>query len=684
VGRPYAEEIAMLSTTYSWAQAIDVKQLSEAVNMLRGRPLLVVGSGGSASACHFAARLHESHARLSARVLTPLEFIQHPIPQAAGVLLLSASGSNPDILAAAAHAIAAEYTSVVGLCTRSDTPLRRALVLHRHATVIEYTGPSAKDGFLATNSLLLTVVVVARAYGIVLPPELPSLAPSAADSESAMLVAEASRRHTIIALATGWATAAAFDLESKWSEIGFGVVTVTDVRNFAHGRHYGLSRRLEHTVMIGLVTPDEAALTERTFKLLPDDVCRMILTTPLAGESGGIDLLAKVIQLIGAVGSALGLDPGRPVVPAFGRALYHAAIPRRPRVSQSGPNPGNAVVAQRVEDNWIRRKVSPAVWEDATESIREHWRAHCQSWVAAAQSAVIGGVVFDYDGTLCEVDERFETPATAIGEAVARLVDDGLRIGVATGRGDSVLTALRAVIPQRVWPEITVGMYNGGQICMLNEQPCTSDDLRDEIHRVQMLLGASPIIRAVARFRARPTQLTVHAERPLPDGLLQRMVLEALLAADHPIPVDVFASGHTVDIIPRGVSKLLVVEAVRTTIPIVTDLLPSYVDSWTNPPNNETPRIMTIGDQGQAGGNDAPFLAHQLGISVENVSSVFDACWNVAPSGTRRTSALLRYLGALRRDRSGSFRWSVAHASHSGRPTRPPREVVATTPKRGR
>lgn len=645
MGRPYSEELSLLGATYSYTLEITVNQLIEAINELRARPLVVVGSGGSVSSCHFAARLHETHARLPARVLTPLEFIQHPIPQSSGVLLLSAGGSNPDILSAATHAIRTEYAPVVGLCAREGTPLRTQLAKHRYASVFEYAGPSAKDGFLATNSLVLTCALLARAYGVSLPNELPALTTKKNEYEQTLV--EALCHPSIIALAGSWAMAAAMDMESKWSESGFGSVSITDARNFAHGRHYGLSRRMSDTFMLGLATAESLAPVEDTLRRLPSSVETAILQSPLEAEPGALDLLIQIIQITGAVGHRLKLDPGRPRVPAFGRALYHAGITQRVlRREHTGKT--NAP-----EDLWVRRKVTHAVWEGASIKTRTEWRENCQTWVKTAEASPIGAVVFDYDGTLCEVDERYGTPAAAIGAAVTKLVDNGMIIGIATGRGDSVLTAMKAVIPERVWPCVFVGMYNGGVLCRLHERLSIPNEVSAEVARAQAILTASPVLSQVASFRIRPTQLTVRAMQPLPDGLLYRFVLETLKAAPSTPAVDIFTSGHTVDVIVRDASKLRVVDAVRRALP--RDRSTEFA-------------VMTIGDQGQNGGNDEAFLAHHLGLSVEHASSVFDGCWNVAPAGARRTAALLGYLESLRPVASGGFQWSATKASRSRRP----------------
>jgi hypothetical protein len=670
MGRNYARGLSFLGRTYAAALESDIGPLSEAVSSLRARPLIVVGSGGSRSGCTFAATLHEHYARLAARVLTPLEFITHPVPQTSGVLLLSASGSNADVLAAATHALAAEYSPVVALCARRGTALQRLLAAQRHAVTIEFEGPVQKDGFLATNSLLLTCTVLALGYGASLPSELPAVqyAVAVTNPQRRMsgtdvirdLVAgvrgpvepSAFRRPNLIVLATGWSRAAALDLESKWAESGFASVVVTDARNFAHGRHVGLARRLRETHVIGIQvaeSPDDTHPTMpagpliSTLRHLPAETSAAIVQSPLQAEAGGLDALVRVLLLGGAVGELQGIDPGRPRVALFGRRLFHDRVAKA--VARRAPEGASAV-----EDVWIRRKVTPQVWGASSAANRDQWRAACRNWSAHVQRQRIGGVVLDYDGTLCEAHERPSAPAADVGAALSELIDSGLRVGVATGRGRSVLTALRAVIPRRQWKNVLIGAYNGGILLSLDDElpPASIDPVIEGAYRV---LASSDLIRSLADLRPRRSQLTVRPTRPLPDDLLRRFVVEALLG----MPVVVLTSDHSVDVVTENTSKSAVVESMRKALP---------------PAPAAAASIMTIGDQGRYGGNDCVLLAQPLGLSVDNPSSRFDGCWSVAAPGSRRTVALLGYLRALRPNATGGFRWSPRRAwrlSHPGR-----------------
>jgi DNA-binding transcriptional ArsR family regulator len=73
-GSPYRDVSETLRASFAFV----IRVFEETVRTQRATPLVVVGSGGSTTACHFVARTPECYARLPARVLTPLEFLQSP------------------------------------------------------------------------------------------------------------------------------------------------------------------------------------------------------------------------------------------------------------------------------------------------------------------------------------------------------------------------------------------------------------------------------------------------------------------------------------------------------------------------------------------------------------------------------------------------------------------------------
>lgn len=65
--------------------------------------------------------------------------------------------------------------------------------------------------------------------------------------------------------------------------------------------------------------------------------------------------------------------------------------------------------------------------------------------------------MFDYDGTLVATAERFGPPRPEIISELTRLDQSGLRIGIATGRGNSAGADLRGPLPPDMYPRVLMG-----------------------------------------------------------------------------------------------------------------------------------------------------------------------------------------------------------------------------------
>ncbi len=298
----YWSEIQKLPKVWSWAaHEADVRRLKCTLDRLAEGPLVVVGSGGSSAACALAARLHQQMTGWMAVAVTPLEDLRAP-PARGGVLLISASGKNPDILAAAKHALAATEGPVAALCLRGASPLAELLAPTHNESLAGLEYPLAKDGFLATGTLLATLALLARGWGMAAPPDpLPALTAEALDAQALDTQGLAGAR-SLVALASGWASMAAIDLESRWGEAGLGSVTALDPRNFAHGRHQGLSRLASDTAVVALTTPADEEVIGGTLDLLPTAISTHRVQTPLDGPWGAIDLVVRTLTLAGTIG----------------------------------------------------------------------------------------------------------------------------------------------------------------------------------------------------------------------------------------------------------------------------------------------------------------------------------------------------------------------------------------------
>jgi fructoselysine-6-P-deglycase FrlB-like protein len=160
MGKPYISELRQLSKTIDWAWTTDLKDVRGAVSTAESLPLLAVGSGGSLTAAHLLAAAHRRYTGHQSSVLTPLDASTHRIDPDLSVWLLSAGGSNVDILAAFFALVRAESQQLAVLCGRRGSPLSEAAAKHGFVDLIDAQGPAGKDGFLATNSLVAASILI--------------------------------------------------------------------------------------------------------------------------------------------------------------------------------------------------------------------------------------------------------------------------------------------------------------------------------------------------------------------------------------------------------------------------------------------------------------------------------------------------------------------------------------------
>ena len=614
MGRPYRTELTRIPATIDWALREDVRGLrTTLLRELGGHNLVAIGSGGSLVAASFAALLHEAVTGRLARAATPLEAITRAPLRDTAALLLSARGTNTDIRRAAEILPRLGYEVVSAVTTRKGSPLKQVLQSYG-ATVHEFAIPSGRDGFLATNSLIATLVLLYRAArsadGSLSDDErgLAASRPTIAGSRMALA------KRTLVVLGQAWAQPAAIDLESRFSEAALANVTVTDPRNFAHGRHHWLSRHGANTGVISLETKNSARDARRVLRLLPEDVDVLRVTSAHDGPPATIELVRTVMEFAGDVAEARGIDPGRPSVADFGRRLYRA------KATPSVPSPEATSIAKK------RR----ALFLGPHSNVEELSRA-LQSFVGRLEQTPFYGLAVDYDGTLCARDRRYEPLELDIRNELNRLLGEGIVLGVASGRGSSILKELREAVHRRYWDAVAVGLYNGARVVGLSDDlPDSADEPPAELslaysrmRPLQRILGFEAVVR--------PHQVSLRPDDG-PDPLeLLSIATEQLAGIDG---VSIVASSHSVDIIPIGTSKTAVVAALQSKQPGC---------------------ILRIGDQGAVGGNDFELLNTGLSLSVDRVSSSLETCWNLGPPGLVGPPLTLEYLRALGR-RGEAFR----------------------------
>ena len=630
MGRPYATELAELARTYEWALTADLGLLVASLRRVASLPLLAIGSGGSLSVAEFAAGLHRDLCGRSATAQTPLDAVASRTNlRNVAVLLTSAGGSNPDILATLDRLARREPRSLVVVCLTPGAPLARRASRIPFVDLIELSPPTRRDGFLATNSLITLVTLLERAYGATfgegstLPTEWARLLPPDVQVDLDRRMSMAWTKQTLLALYGPSTRVAAVDLESRFSEAGLQNVSIADYRNFAHGRHHWLAKRPESTAVLAFVTPAEQEIASKTIDLIPKLVPTIPVRISFTDATAGVAALARVMHITLGAGRARDLDPGKPGVPPFGRRIYNL------RAFKQRPAADRQAIA-------IERKVQKSLEVLSRLDLLDFWRRAYRTFTNGLQEASFRGVVLDYDGTLS--DNRFGSLPSDISGELVRLLNANIPLAVATGRGKSARTALREVIPPGHWARVVVGYYNGGDIGLLSEDnPNPTQVAGEPLSEIAAALQTDRFLARLAVVECRIPQLTIQPKRQEQADDVWAIVNETVQALRKPGTL-ALRSSHSIDVLGPRADKRAVVRRLRH--------LADAVDV-------DDP-VLCIGDKGRFPGNDFFLLSEPHALSVDETSVNPVTCWNISPPGVRGVAACIRYLRGLRTSRKGA------------------------------
>lgn len=620
----YLQELANLEDAYKAARAMDVRHLTSALQSAAIRPAVMIGSGGSFSVASFAAYLHQVHTGRLASALTPLEYLDLPLHDPA-VMCFSASGRNRDIAAAFEEAANREARPLLAMVMRNNSPLHDLGERFRYSRILSAESAHFKDGFLAVASLLAAGTLLVRAYRKVLGydnglpgtlAELLAATTSQHPNDIMSSVGATLNAPTTSVLFTASLKPAATDIESRFVEAALGNVHATDLRNFGHGRHHWFAKRADETGIIALIGDGQTALGDRTLALLPKAIPHARFDFTGENDLQALSGLVTSLYIAAAAGMKRGIDPGKPGVPEFGRRLYHLGLPTR-RKSRTADIVDVAA--------WRKQRASVSAAHGPDE-----WRTICRRGIDLLASAKVIGVVFDYDGTLCETHRRYDPLPTDVTDALKKVLKQGAPLGIATGRGGSAAERVREAIPESYWDRVLVGYYNGAVIAPLSEtspEPST-EATNPAFERLEEGLRGIPRFRD-AKFRSNANQLSF-AIPVLMDPLaavretakfVEKLALQAVVAC----------SSHSIDVTLGRAKKTNVVDALRR-----------------NANADGHAVILRIGDKGRWPGNDADLLDDPFGLSVDEVSHSTEGCWGVSPRGVLGVQATLYYLSRLR------------------------------------
>lgn len=599
----YPQELEALAETYSDVRSCDLSTLQGVVARSGAGPSSFVASGGMLAVATLAAQLHELACQEPAAAMTPLSIISRPALSSSAAMLFTSSGKHPD-----AHEV----------MRRLGRPgMHPAAVLtHRpeaelppipEATVITLPALAVPDGFLAVNSVMSMSIALIRAYlgDEVLPEALPT--PSAVDALPGTL-------DRLLLLYPPSLAAVAVDVEARLVEIGLAAVQLADYRNFAHGRHTGLARNADRTVVLALSDCESLAVADATVAALPTNLAMTRWHSNAPWPLSVTDLLVVSMGACDELGTHNGINVARPKVPVFGRKLYRLPVRRRLPDTLLGP---------------VERKLRGIGGVTIRHETSHDYALALTRWADDLVERRFAAIVLDYDGTVCTTEGRFEPPEQPIADALNAVLARGMKLGFASGRGPSMHTDLRKVLDPEHWSRVELGLYNGGVLCRLDENIGSFHNPSALIEQATQRLRELPFADAL-KLEPRSTQLGVELTDTawIKAGLLADVVVDACRRAPS-LAVKVLSSGHSVDIVPADVTKTAVIGRIRER--------DGPVD------------VLCVGDQGQTGGNDFELLAcEQWTLSVDRTSVDPTRCWYLGDGSKAGPSLLRRYLGALR------------------------------------
>lgn len=619
MGKPFNQELEKIKSTIRWAEMQNVSNLRSFFSVNAGTPLICIGSGGSFSAASYAAMLYKQMCGLAVS-MTPLAFdtSADTIIQDSKLLFFSASGRNKDFLIAFQRGLEVGRGEMAGVCLRESSKLD-AIIEKSNPDFKKHTFPipTIKDGFLATNSLVAFFVLMYRCFFDAKPSR--NIGKGIGFTQNHAF--DFSKIESFIVLHSNLSEPVAVDLESKFSEAALGSVLMADYRNFGHGRHQWFDKKGENSCIVALINDNDRPLAEKTLNKMPEDVNVVRIESDLGTPLATIDLLVKSFQFVAAIGNVRGIDPGRPGVPDYGTKLYHLNYAKLINAES---------IERPIKDLAISRKLRlgsnllmPA------DEYKAYSKAY-DKFFLQLKDKEYNLLALDYDGTICNVDRNSrwkEKLEDAIAKQINKLLSEGIRIAVMTGRGDSMHKLLRNSISQEYWPQVYLGCYNGAVIVRLNDDTAAIDAVKEAPLDEQLTI----LERGLHRYHFLPEKLKKYSTQlslSCPDKQKAYEICNEIILSNHLDLLHIWSSSHSLDIVVSTKASKAAVKEISED-------------------------VLVIGDSGDYEGNDFEMLSLPYSLSVDGVSRNPDSCWNLAPKHLRGLDVVKYYLRKIKATRDG-------------------------------
>lgn len=612
--------------------------LSAALSGGLANAAVAIGSGGSAISAEYFSLCRETLGAALTLVQTPMEFVlADGTLTDTDVFLFSAGGNNPDILAAQQTAIARGARALHIVTSNGESQLARACADLPCATAHVVPTADVKDGFLATHSLASAITALLIASDIssdddrttALSQDFLGAADAvfATGSRRAMAECFASLRRTdtILLLEDPRLSTVGLVIETSVWETALCGIQRTDHRNFAHGRHVWLQHRPDDTMILSLVGPESIGIWKAIEKSVPINVRRFCLDMKNCGRLENAVGVLRALTIVEALGKAMAVDPARPGVGLFAGDIYESRL---------------LLDVTKALPSAVRHKRAAMAKADLPDAGNLALIESFNALKGRLRGATFRGLILDYDGTIVSAAGRYDPPTGPVIGELERLLNDGMRIAIATGRGGSAGERLRDALPVKFHSSILVSYYNGADTRTLDIDIRTSPlpkaaaivDVEKWLEENSNLLVPNP------KMRRSSVQITIELSDIRDIADFPRRFDERFGTMPE---LRMARSGHTIDICLSTACK--------------TNVFRELVSRAGITPES----ILCVGDSGDTLGNDYALLGMPFGLSVDQVCCRTETGWALFGAAITGPNALLRILKALRPEPASGFKMDV-------------------------
>lgn len=597
MGKPYKTEMAQFNEVINWSKNQNVEDLKSFFREI-DFPVYCIGSGGSLTIAALTAQILENIG-ITSKYVTAFDFLSMPESiNKTSYILFSASGNNNDALAVVKKLLSFSHNKKSLILTQNPGN-KIEKYSNYNVKHISYNIPSEKDGFLATNSLLATCIIICKLFKEIGLYEINLEEINFEDIIYNMNIFE--NKKYVLAIYGKWGLPAAVDLESKLFESGIISVQLADYRNFAHGRHNWIDKNFNETLVVFIETNEDKELRKEILNFLPNNLNYIKLSEFNNTPINAINLILKVMNIVYYLGLSKGIDPGQPNVPEYGSKIYNIDV------SNFYATPTNNLTRKELA---ILRKSKYKHFNLIPKNIKKELTKSYENFYKKLTSTKFKAIIFDYDATLLSRYSRFENIDLNIRKLLEKILDKGIKLAIVTGRGKSIHNDISNSLLKKFHEQIYIGYYNGAIIKKLSEGVPNKNLLRNKnVENLNKLLKKNMLLNEIANIDSNSIQISIILTDIKYENYLIS-ILKEIMFKNNIKNLKILKSSHSIDIIPKNVSKTCMYD-------------------FLNEKYKLKNKILCVGDSGQWPGNDFELLSSSNSLSVDSVSSLYETCWNM-------------------------------------------------------